>query len=102
MIMSLLGSIAAVIKGPGLSECIELTYLENAVVHILSGKAVSRALRAHLLMQSALVLKIINLVMRDNRLKEDDLIAINAFYQSFVNPIWAGGGGGFRQEGGFS
>ena len=40
--------------GTGLQEAFELVYAENAVVHILNGKAHSRAVRAHLLMDAAL------------------------------------------------
>ena len=40
--------------GTGLQEAFELVYAENVVVHILNGKAYSRAVRAHLLMDAAL------------------------------------------------
>ena len=40
--------------GTGLQEAFELVYAENVVVYILNGKAYSRAVRAHLLMDVAL------------------------------------------------
>ena len=40
--------------GSGLQELLELVYAQNAVGHILSGKAISRAVRGHLLVDSAL------------------------------------------------
>ena len=40
--------------GTGLQEAFGLVYAENVVVHILNGKAYSRAVRAHLLMDAAL------------------------------------------------
>ena len=40
--------------GTGLQEAFELVYADNAVVHILNGKAYSRAVRAHLLIDAAL------------------------------------------------
>ena len=52
--MSFLGSVGTLMKGSGLSECLQEIYGENAVTHIESGKAVSRALRGHSLLQSAL------------------------------------------------
>ena len=48
-------------KGSGLEEAMELVYAENSVRHIISGKAVSRALRAHFLVESALVNKLMAL-----------------------------------------
>ena len=52
--MSFLGSIGHLMKGSGLEELLELIYSDNAVGHIVSGKAVSRAWRGHSLVQSAL------------------------------------------------
>ena len=40
--------------GTGLQELIGFVYGADTVKHMLAGKAVSRALRAHLLIQSAL------------------------------------------------
>ena len=48
--MSFLGAMA----GSGLQEIMELVYAPNAVVHILSGKAYARVVRAHLLVDAAL------------------------------------------------
>ena len=61
-LMSFLGSVGTVMKGSGLSECLQVVYVENAVTHILSGKTVARALRAHFLLQSALILKVIIII----------------------------------------
>ena len=58
LLMSFLGSIGAVMKGSGLEEAMEQVYVENSVPHIISGKAFSRALRAHFLLESALVNKL--------------------------------------------
>jgi len=43
--MSFLGSIGTVMKGSGLSECLQTIYGENAVTHIETGKAIARAIR---------------------------------------------------------
>lgn len=58
--MSFLGSIGTMMKGSGLSECLETIYGANAVKHMMSGKALSRALRGHFLIESVLVSKLIN------------------------------------------
>ena len=55
LLMSFLGSIGKVMLGSGFHELMELVYGADTVQHMLSGKAVARALRAHLLIQSALM-----------------------------------------------
>ena len=39
-------------KGPGQERLFKAVYAENTVRHIMSGKAVSRALTAHFLVES--------------------------------------------------
>ena len=53
--MSYLGAIGKVMKGSGIEELFNEVYAENTVQHMISGKAVSRALRAHLHEESALI-----------------------------------------------
>ena len=45
--MSFLGSIGHLMKGSGIENVLEVLYSENAISHILSGKAVFRAVRGH-------------------------------------------------------
>ena len=45
-IMSFVGSIGALMKGSGLSECLETEFGTNTVPKIIGGKAISRAIRA--------------------------------------------------------
>jgi len=45
--MSFLGSIGHLMEGSGLQELLEVVYAGNTVGHMLSGKAVSRAVRGH-------------------------------------------------------
>ena len=60
MIISFLGSMAEVMKGSGLSEALETIYGTNTVVHIMSGKAIARAIRGHFLIETALVTKLLS------------------------------------------
>ena len=53
--MSFLGAIGKLMKGSGLEEFISEVYAENSVIHVMSGKAVSRSLRGHLLVESSLI-----------------------------------------------
>ena len=52
--MSFLGCIGHLMASCGLQEMLELIYAPNAVVHMLSGKAISRALRGHFIVDAAL------------------------------------------------
>ena len=52
--MSFLGCIGHIMRESGLQEVLETVYAPNAVGHILSGKAVARATRAHFLVDTAL------------------------------------------------
>ena len=54
MQMSFLGTIGHLMAGSGLHEMLDLIYASKAVDHILSGKAIARAVRAHLLVDAAL------------------------------------------------
>ena len=52
--MRFLGSIGHLMKGSELQEVLELIYADNAVSHILHGKAVQRTIRGHFLVNTAL------------------------------------------------
>ena len=52
--MSFLGSIGHLMAGSGLRELLELIYVSNAVDHIMTRKAISRAERAHLIVDATL------------------------------------------------
>ena len=58
--MSFLGCIGHVMAGSGLKEVLELVYAANAVGHMLSGKALARAVRGHFLVDSALNALLVN------------------------------------------
>ena len=52
--MSFLGCIGHLMASSGLQEVLEVVYAKNAVGHMLSGKAVARAIRGHFLVDAAL------------------------------------------------
>jgi len=62
MLMSYLGSIRTVMAGSGLTEVLELCYGSNTVNHMMSGKAVSRALRGLLMVDAALQVVILQMI----------------------------------------
>ena len=56
MLMSFCGSIGTIVSGSGIERVFQNIYGENAAKHILIGKAVSRANRAHIVTRSALMI----------------------------------------------
>lgn len=54
MQISYLGSIWHLMAGSGLADLFEIVYAGNTVSHMMTGKAVSRAVRGHLLVDAAL------------------------------------------------
>ena len=52
--MSYVGSFKCIMAESGLREAIETVYAPKSVDHILSGKAISRAIRSHTLVDAAL------------------------------------------------
>jgi hypothetical protein len=54
LLMSFLGSIGYIIGGSGIRELWETVYAPHTVTHMLTGHAVQRAVRAHLLTHSAI------------------------------------------------
>jgi hypothetical protein len=54
LMMSFVGCIGHLMQDSGLKEILEIVYAPATVPHILSGKAISRAIRAHILVSSAL------------------------------------------------
>lgn len=52
--MSFLGCIGDLMAGSGLEEVLGKVYANNAVKHMLSGKAIARAMRGHFLVNAAL------------------------------------------------
>ena len=52
--VSFLGCIGHLMAASGLQELLELIYASNGVVHMLTGKAIARAVRAHLIVDASL------------------------------------------------
>ena len=74
--MSFLGCVGHLMAATGLTQVLEVVYAENAVKHILSGKAISRAIRGHLMVHAALstmlVAKAYNIPLPSNGGRRDE------------------------------
>ena len=55
-LMNILGDIGTLMEGSGLREVLQEVYSDNVINHILSGKAVARPLRAHLLVDRCFII----------------------------------------------
>ena len=53
-LMNFLGAVGYLMNGTGLKDILQVIYGENAVQHVLTGKAVQRAIRGHLLVNKRL------------------------------------------------
>ena len=62
LLMSFLGSIGKVMECSGISKLFQVVYSSATAVHMMSGKAYARALRAHFLAQSAMELIIFQFI----------------------------------------
>ena len=72
-VTSFLGSIGHVMNGSGLRQVMDLIYAEDTVPHLLSGKAISRGIRAHFLIDAALNILLLK-NMFDNENNDDEVL----------------------------
>ena len=84
-LMSFLGSIGTLMKGSGLDDLLEEIYAENSIPQMMPVKAIARALRAFMSVQSALMTLIIENIKEEN----DDLPELTEL-QEFHNSILDG------------
>ena len=63
--MNLLGAIGTLMEGSGLGDIPEVIYGKNVVVHMLTGKSVQRAFRAHLVGKCPNKLIVFDLMEKD-------------------------------------
>jgi len=64
--MNVLGATGTLMEASGLKEIMETVYGENAVVHMMSGKAVQRAFHGHLLVDQCLTRQIVAKIVEDD------------------------------------
>lgn len=67
--MSYIRSIGRIMSGSGLREILNLLYAPNAVSHVLSGKAISRAVRTMMLLDTAMQCTLNECILDINQFK---------------------------------
>lgn len=73
-------TIGTLMEGSGLKEVLETVYGENAVVHMMTGKAVQRALLGHLLVDQCLTNQIVSQVIAAEQEFETQLLELEQLY----------------------
>ena len=68
LMMSYWGCLGGLMKGAGLKEVFHFIYGVNAVEHVLFGKAVSRVLRDHFILESALTTNLLKKIIVTQRI----------------------------------
>ena len=98
-LMSFLGSIGSVMKGSGLEEALENAYGPTAITHMMFGKAASRALHGHFLVEAALVNKLmychtqlmkmrLSTLVRNQKLQMKKMLIYQVIYWDCNNFCW--------------
>ena len=80
--MSFLGSIGTLMKGSGLEDLLSQVYAENSVKHMMSGKAVVRAIRAHILVESSLMSLLLEIIKENS---DVDFIELDVSYKKALD-----------------
>ena len=65
-LMSFVGSIGSLMDASGLSDVLQIIYGENTVKHMVSGKAIARAIRGHILVETALHLRLQKMILEES------------------------------------
>ena len=78
--MNLLGAIGTLMDGSGLNEILHMVYGENAVVHMMSGKAVQRAFRGHQLVDQCLTHQTVTKIMENDPSFQDHVVELEKLY----------------------
>jgi hypothetical protein len=73
--MNLLGAIGTLMEGSGFKEIPDTVYGENAIVHLMIGKAVQRAFLWHLLVDQCFICQVVGTIMEDDSCVQETLHA---------------------------
>ena len=87
MFMSFYGSIGTFMAGSGIDKLFQNIYGENAVKHMLSGKAVARANRARIITESALLINLQEIALSESADSTNNvnLELIQKLYKTVLN-----------------
>ena len=84
-LMNVLGAIGHLVNGSGIRNLLEVIYGENAVTHILTGKAVDRAVRSYMLLDYCLNYIIIDKILMTNPTFQEELEKLEVVYESSIH-----------------
>ena len=72
-------------NGSGIRNLLEVIYGENPVTHILTGKAVDRAVRSYMLLDNCLNYIIIDKILMTNPTFQEELEKLEVVYESSID-----------------
>ena len=86
-IMNFLGAIGTLMENTGLSNILQVVYKEHTVPHMMTGKAISRGLRGHMIVDQCLSTLLANIFMEEteNTMKEQLSILFSSLKSGEVN-----------------
>ena len=84
-LMNVLGAIGHLMNGSGIRNLLEVSYGENAVTHILTGKAVDRAVRSYMLLDNCLNYIIIDKILMTNPTFQEELEKLEEVRESSID-----------------
>ena len=87
--MSFFGCIESLMPGPGLKVILEMIYAPNAVKHILTSKAIARAVHANLLVDTLIVSKALKVSIPGLQYRSDGLPSVedeSYDHDAYVSP----------------
>ena len=85
-LVNICGAIGTLMEGSGLRKVLPEVYNDKVINHILSEKAVARALRAHLLVDRCLYTEIVSQAFSDEQNEYNELLhEVTSLYESLVS-----------------
>ena len=84
-LMNVLDAIGHLLNGSGIRNLLEVIYGEDAVTHILTGKAVDCAVRSYMLLDNCLNYIIIDKILMTNPFFQEELENLEVVYESSID-----------------
>ena len=84
-LINVLGAIGHLMNGSGIRNLLEVIYGENAATHILTGKAVDRAVRRYMFLDICLNYLTIDKILMTNPTFQEELEKLEVVYESSID-----------------
>lgn len=85
--MSFLGCIGHIMSGSGLQEILEIVYASNTVPHMLNGKVVARAIRGHMIVDTAIHALLMSKIFKVDTQRLESKVQATVEQNEFIDMI---------------